>query len=62
MKIDFDADEDSASQARVLVDALTTWLAEQPAQAPRPARVEFVYRADNSLDSVILGPLLRSVK
>lgn len=53
MKLEFDPNEDSAVQAVLLINALTEWLAEQPAQVPRPGKTQFIYRADGSLDSVI---------
>lgn len=53
MKIDFDADKDSVAQARLLVGALSEWLAEQPEQEPPcGGKALFTYRADHSLDNV----------
>ena len=52
MKLDFDANEDSAAQARLLVESLSEWLAEQPEQPVR-GKAEFHYRPDGSLDSII---------
>lgn len=56
MKLDFDPNEDSAANARLLVEALTEWLADQPEDPVRGA-VEFCYRPDGTLDSIrtVLG-------
>lgn len=52
--ITFDADKDSVAEARLIVAALNEWLAEQ-ADTPSPAgrRVQFCYRPDTTLDSII---------
>lgn len=53
----FDGNEDSQNEARVLVEALTEWLKEQPEQVPRPGKARFTYRADGTLDSVLTAPV-----
>lgn len=52
--ITFDADKDSVAEARLIIAALAEWLAEQP-DTPTPAkrRVQFCWRPDTTLDSII---------
>ncbi|MHC8382661.1 hypothetical protein [Pseudomonas sp. LB3P14] len=53
----FDVDKDSVAEARLIVAALTEWLAEEK-DTPDPAgrRVQFCYRPDTTLDSIITLP------
>jgi hypothetical protein len=50
----FDSSEDSIVEARILIEALNEWLAEQQPSCPlRSARAKCCYRADGTLDSVL---------
>ena len=50
----FDSSEDSIVEARILIEALNEWLAEQQPSCPlRSARAKRCYRADGTLDSVL---------
>ncbi|MFG0321929.1 hypothetical protein ACF8EF_06250 [Pseudomonas sp. zjy_15] len=50
----FDGSEDSVVEARILVEALNEWLAEQQPSCPlRSVHVQFCYRLDGTLDSVL---------
>lgn len=50
----FDSSEDSIVEARVLVEALNEWLAEQQPSCPLTSvHVQFCYRPDGTLDSVL---------
>lgn len=43
---------DPQAEARVLVESLTAWLAEQPPQPLKPGRADFTYDANGSLGAV----------
>ena len=50
----FDSSEDSIVEARVLVEALNEWLAEQQPSCPlRSARAQCCHRPDGTLHSVL---------
>lgn len=50
----FDSSDDSIVEARVLVEALNEWLAQQQPSCPlTSARAQFCYRLDGTLDSVV---------
>lgn len=50
----FDSSEDSIVEARVLVEALNEWLAEQQPSCPlKSAHAQLCYRPDGTLDSVL---------
>ncbi len=49
----FDSSENSIVEARVLVEALNEWLAEQqPSCLLKSVRAQLCYRPDGTLDSV----------
>jgi hypothetical protein len=52
----FDSNEDSIAEARLLVEALTDWLADQP-PTPASGRAQFCYRPDGTLDSILTAPV-----
>lgn len=50
----FDGTEDAIVEARILVGALNEWLAEQQPCCPlESVHVQFCYRPDGTLDSVL---------
>lgn len=54
----FSSTEDSQVEAKLLVEALTLWLAEQPVQPLQGAgKAVFAYRADGTLDSITTMPV-----
>lgn len=53
---------DHVSEACALIEALTAWLAAQPAQHLRPMRVEFVKNDDGLLSGITTEPLMELVK
>lgn len=56
--ITFDADKSSVHEARLLVAALNEWLADttEPDPATAKSRVQFCWRPDGSLDSLLTIP------
>ena len=54
--VSFDDNEDSVMQARLLVEALSEWLKEQP-DTPASGRAQFCYRPDGTLASVLTQPV-----
>ncbi len=50
----FDSSENSIVEARVLVEALNEWLAEQQPSCPlKSAHAQLCYRPDGTLESVL---------
>ncbi|WP_160106171.1 hypothetical protein [Pseudomonas izuensis] len=53
---------DQYSEAAALAQALTDWIAKQPAQPQQPLKVLFVKYDDGSLSAMTTEPLMRLVK